>query len=447
MLLRQVFVLLLAGVFLFCAGGVVGAADEALNKEAEFAQDKAPGSGKDAEQTKGTESKEKEEVSEEHESKTEERRPHLPEIKEELKEKEAFEIHGGLVGFVQGGTAGLIDGEKIGDPAGGGIAADLQLTYMPPLTVFRTGRFFVRMHAGAGKGADKDLGDRLFANLNTIADNSDVLEKDSDKAFWLPEAYYAHEFLEGKFTFAIGKTEPAVFVDDNAFANNPNSQFVGKPFVNNPVFDSEDEYAPIVAASFSPIESISITVLAVSSSYPNASDERMQKSVYDSIFDQPLVAAQLGYSPKFGELQGNYRVYFWDATYDHVNSAGDTSSHGWGVGLSLDQQVTDWLGLFARLAYSDKNAFDVDWYWSAGANLKGIIPSREKDELGIGLAGLKGTVGPDNDGTELHTEAYYRIYLAENLAVSPDFQYVVNPLGNSHNDDVFAAMLRVEVSF
>jgi hypothetical protein len=45
-----------------------------------------------------------------------------------------------------------------------------------------------------------------------------------------------------------------------------------------------------------------------------------------------------------------------------------------GVGLSLGQQVTEWLGLFARIAYSDKNAYSVVWFWSAGANLKGLIP-------------------------------------------------------------------------
>jgi hypothetical protein len=39
-------------------------------------------------------------------SKTEERKPHLSEIKEEIEEKKNFEIHGGLVGLYQGGSAG-----------------------------------------------------------------------------------------------------------------------------------------------------------------------------------------------------------------------------------------------------------------------------------------------------------------------------------------------------
>jgi hypothetical protein len=440
MVQKKVFMLWVAGVFLCCVGGVVNAADEKLPGNAQLAQTKTTESGTNLAQTEETQSGEGA-----YASRTIE--PELPEIKKEVEEKPIFELHGGLVGFFQFGTAGTIEGENLGDPAYPGIAADLEMTYRPPLPMFQNGRFFVRAHDGAGKGADKELGDKLFANLKTIADDSDLLDPDFDEVFWLPEVYYAHEFFDGKLTVIAGKTEPLVFIDNNAFANDPNSQFVGKPFVNNPVLDSEDQYAPIMAASFSPIESLSITALGVSSSYPNAPDERLQKSVYDSIFDQPLVAAQLAYSPKFGELQGNYRAYYWNATYDHVNSAGDTSSEGWGVGFSLDQQVTDWLGLFARLGYSDQNAYDVDWFWSAGANLKGIIPSRDKDDLGVGVAGLLGTVGPDNDGTELHTEAYYRITLSENFALTPDLQYVAYPQGNSHNDGVFVAMLRFEAAF
>ena len=447
MIMKQVLVWLVAGIFFLNVGSVVKAADEKLKEGSEVIQETAADEGTNAAQLKDTDVKQKEELSEEQESKTEERKPHLSEIKEEIEEKKNFEIHGGLVGFYQGGSAGNIEGENVGDPSQPGIVGDLQMTFRPPVAFFENGKFFVRLHAGKGKGADDKLGDKLFANLNTIADNSDDLQTDFDKAFWLAEAYYAHELFDGKLTFVVGKTEPVVFIDNNAFANNPSSQFVGKPFVNNPILNGEDQLAPIVAASISPIDSISITALAVSSSFPYTPDETMQKGIYDRVFDQPLFAAQFAYSPKFGEMKGNYRLYFWDATYDHINGAGDTSSDGLGVGLSLDQQVTEWLGLFARIAYSDKNAYDVDWFWSAGANLKGLIPSRDKDELGIGIAGLKGTVGPDNDGTEFHTEVYYRIVLTENFAVSPDIQYVTNPLGNNHNDGVFAGMVRVEFSF
>jgi carbohydrate-selective porin OprB len=163
--------------------------------------------------------------------------------------------------------------------------------------------------------------------------------------------------------------------------------------------------------------------------------------------DQPMAAVQLTYSPKFGDMQGNYRVYYWNATYHHENSGGATSPDGSGVGVSFDQMITQTFGSFARASYSNKNAYDTDWFWSIGANLKGLIPSRKNDELGIGIASLKGTVGPNNLDSEFHFETYYRIYLTKNFAVSPDIQYVANPKGNTHNEGVFAGMARVTFSF
>ena len=361
-------------------------------------------------------------------------------------EKYGFEIHGSAVGFGQGGTFGSIEGERIGDSSAGGIAFDLEIGYTPPVPFLENGKFFIHAHAGEGKGSDVNMEDGLFANLNTIADNSGDLQLPKDKAFWLQEAYYEHSFCGGKLAFVVGKTETFGFVDDNAFANDANVQFVGKALVNNPVLDSENEFAPLIAATFSPVESVSFSALAVSSSRPNM-EEDLQKTVYSRIFDEPMVAAQLRFSPKFGNLQGNYRVYFFDAMYDHSNSAGDFNKDGWGVGVSFDQQVTQCLGLFARLAYSDRDAYDVDWFWSAGANLKGLIASRPDDELGIGIAGVKGHIEPDNDGTEFHAEAYYRIALNEHVALTPDLQWVVNPVGNGDNDAVFAGMIRVELSF
>ncbi len=373
------------------------------------------------------------------------RKPPMLEIKKVEKE---FEVHGALVGFYQGSTTAKIDGQDVNadNGSGFGAAADLQMTYRPTVSFFENSFFFVRVLPGTGKGADQHVGAKLFANLNSIADYSDALQTNFDNVFWLNEAYYVHTFADGKLAVGFGKAEPFVVIDDNAFANNPYSQFVGKPFVNNPVLNSEDQTAPIVGAKFTPIESISIAALGVSSSYPNApvSD---QKSIYSRIADQPLVAVQLTYSPKFGELQGNYRVYYWNATYPHKNSGGATSPDGSGVGVSFDQMITETLGLFARVAYSDKHAYDTDWFWSVGTNLKGLIPSRQNDELGIGIAELKGTVGPDNLGSEFHFETYYRIYLMKYFAVSPDIQYVANPLGNTHNGGVVAGMIRLESSF
>ena len=450
MALKKIFILMISVLFLSPVASVALAAEEAQQKEPGTVQEEIAGSGMSLEQPREVDAEQNaESVLKGSNTGTEGRVEHRPEVEKEVAGKKPLDIDGGLVGFYQGGAAGKIEGNDMdmNNSAGFGIVADLQMTYGPPVPLLEHGRLFMHVHAGEGLGADGALGGKLFANLNAMADNSNSLQTNYDKVYWLEEAYYAHEFYEGKLTFFVGKTSPVIFIDTNAFANDPYNQFVGRLFVDNPVFDSEAEFAPIVAASFSPAAGINITALGVSSSYPDAPSKEEQKSIYSQIFVQPFAAVQLTYSPKFGGLQGNYRTYYWNASYPHINSAGDTSSNGWGLGLSFDQRITESLGLFARFAYSSRDAYDTDWFWSVGANLKGIIPSRDKDELGIGIAGVKGTVAPNNDGTELHTELYYRVYLTEHFAVSPDIQYVANPLGNARNSNVFAGMVRTQFSF
>lgn len=212
-----------------------------------------------------------------------------------------------------------------------GFAADFSAAYRPGIGIFENSRLFTRVHVGEGRSADRHLGDNLFANLNTIADNSEIYIEDDDAIAWLPELYLAHEFFDGRLTLVAGKTEALVFIDDNEFANNPYAQFVGKAFVNNPILDAENEFAPIAAATLSPVESFSVSALAVSSSRPGGI-EGIRKSVYDKIFDKPMYAAQAAWSPKYQGLQGNYRVYFWNAPYSHVKSTGRGGSRRLGGG-------------------------------------------------------------------------------------------------------------------
>jgi carbohydrate-selective porin OprB len=373
----------------------------------------------------------------------------LEAIKKGLEERfGTLAIHGSVVGYWQGANEPEIGGEEFRSSNGAGYTADLELTFRPT----ERGEFFMRLHAGEGDGADKDLksAGALFANLNTLDDDNP-----EGQFMDLLEAFYTQRFLEGKGYVSIGKTHSAVFIDNNAYANDEKTQFVGKPFVNNPVLNSEDEYAPLVAIGVSPLENLSLVGLVISSSHGG------DKSVWNNVQDQPFLAAQLTFSPKIGDRPGHYRVYAWDATYDHPDLTDpDTEKPGWGLGLSLEQEISEQAGVFARFAYNNKEVYPVEWFWSAGTHLKGLLHGRDEDELGVGIAGLiansnlnKATADTgflltgDNEGTEYHLEAYYRIRISEYLSVTPDVQYVIDPLGNSHNDDVFAAMLRAHLSF
>ena len=384
------------------------------------------------------------------EKKLKEREAQEAELKEKLETREkaidliteklgTLSIHGGVVGYYQGASKAKIGGESFPNPDGAGYVADLELSFEP----VENGEFYLRLHAGEGDGADRELEEAgaLFADLNTMNDDNP-----GDGDFDLLECYYTHSFLDDRFFLSIGKTEPVVFIDDNEFANDEVGQFVGKPFVNDPVLDSEDEFGPLMAVGFRPSDRFCIVALIQSSSHPLGT-EAEQKDIWEDIFEKPLFAGQLTYSPEINGLKGNYRLYGWVQTYDHPEIDSADTDEGWGIGISVDQKISKKVGLFGRFGYHNEEVYEVPWFWSLGANITGLIPSRANDEIGFGVAGLKANDDLPEDDTEFHLEGYYKLVLSDHFALTSDFQYVVNPLGDSSNDDVFAGMLKAEFSF
>ncbi len=369
-----------------------------------------------------------------------------------------LEIHGGAILYYQDSRTDELDGAKADSPSGAGFSADLELTWKPALPVVEDGAFYVRIHAGDGTGADRggqpnNPVNVLLANLNTIADDN---TGGNDTGLDLVEAHYTHEFFDQTLSLTGGKAKSLMFLDGNAFANNEKQQFVGKAFVNNTVLDSESEYTPTIGGEYKPMELLAFSVVGTSTSRPYVEGtplENTAKSKYDNVFSTPFIGGQLTVSPKFGELEGNYRFYGWYAGYNHSKLDSDRNpidgkrDKGWGLGVSADQQITPMIGLFGRFGWNNEDVYVVQWEASGGLNLKGLIPGREEDNLGVGFAALTPGDRYDQNDPEYHLEVYYRIAMTENLAFTPDLQYVWNPGGNSDNDGVFAGMVRAEFGF
>ncbi|MEW6442471.1 MAG: carbohydrate porin [bacterium] len=363
----------------------------------------------------------------------------LEAIRELILERVGLSLHGGVLGYYQGTNGVDIDHREFDNPDGAGFAADLELGFSP----IPGGEVLLRIHAGEGDGADRFLepAGALLADLNTINDDNP-----GDDGLKLLEAFYTQALFEGRLLFSVGKTEPLLFLDENAFANDEYAQFVGKPFVNNPVLDSEDEYAPLMALRVRFIEEVTCTLVGQSSTRPLLEGDQ-QKSAYEKIFNKPFVGGQIEAASGLGGLEGHYRLYAWFQTYRHPRLAGSGSEEGWGVGFSLDQQILERVGLFARLGCQNDEVYEVPWFWSAGTSVQGLFAGRPEDVLGMGIAGLKANEDLQDDGTELHLEAYWRFAWGEHFALSPDIQYVLAPLGDGDNDGVVAGMIRGEAYF
>ena len=350
-----------------------------------------------------------------------------------------FSFHGNLVGYYQDASKATIEGTPLKNSDGVGYVGNLEIFFQP----MHNGELYLRVHSGEGNGADRDMeqAGAFFADLNTLNDDNT-----GDGDFDLLELYYTHRLFNDRLTFTIGKTEPVAFIDDNKFANCELGQFVGKPFVNDPVLDSENEFGPLVALGFSFSDQFFLVALAQSSSRPLAESDK-KKEVENDVFERPFFATQAVYSPVINGFEGNYRLYGWIQTYDHPELTGNKVDKGWGLGLSIDQKVHEKVNLFGRFGYHDDKVYEVPWSWSVGTNIVGIIPTRNEDEVGFGVAGLIPNNDLPTDDLEYHFEAYYKIVLNKYFALTVDLQSIANPLGNNRNDDVFAGMLKGVIFF
>jgi porin len=108
------------------------------------------------------------------------------------------------------------------------------------------------------------------------------------------------------------------------------------------------------------------------------------------------------------------------------------------------------IAIAARYGHADGEVNKIEDFWAVGTQCTGLIPGRDKDQLGIGvgqgiLADEYARVHPGADRETVY-EIYYAITVAPWLIISPDLQYITNVGGDSDDGDAFVAGLRIKMS-
>ncbi len=305
------------------------------------------------------------------------------------------------------------------------------------------GLAFLHLETGAGAGVENEL--QVFSNVNRDADNS-------DNSVSVTEVWYEHYFKALPLTLTFGKIDPTAYLDTNEYANDECTQFLGHIFRNSPVMEFPDDNAAGIRVAINPADFLGIEFAAMDA---NAD--------WEDVLDNMFLAGQLNFKPKLLERPGNYRVYGWLNDKDHIkwDDALKTKEKSYGFGLSLDQEITDVFGAFARYGwqnpevYADGSEFSLEQSWSAGIRLAGNLWGRNDDIFAIAF----GQVMPSDDykkandlkaKTESHLEAYYNIKVNDHLSVSPDIQVIWDPYGgDATNGDktIFVGGVRAQVDF
>ncbi len=154
---------------------------------------------------------------------------------------------------------------------------------------------------------------------------------------------------------------------------------------------------------------------------------------------------------------------------DALYAVRNTEKIKYGVGLNVEQEISDSTGFFMRVMKADgrteTHAFtEVDGSFSAGLSIKGAAWERSEDTLGLSL--MRNTISEERRRVleaggisffigdsklryrpENIFEGYYSVNLARDIWLTADYQRIVNPAYNADRGpiDVYAVRLHLEI--
>jgi len=244
-------------------------------------------------------------------------------------------------------------------------------------------------------------------------------------------AWYKHTFMISEntsFGLTAGIIDATEYVDDNTFANDEVSQFMNEIFVNNTLFVPPSYDAGIVGElEFAENWSLKGTWMNSKNVDRTVEEENGLDRTYN------YYAGQLEFHPKLAYGQGNYRLMAYATSNDFADSDGTGTKNIHGLNLSLDQELGETFGMFARFAWQDDDAgVDHDEFYTSGLWVNGSLWGRPNDEAGFGYAYLEGTNDSINDTDAL--EGYIKFQLFDHADISFDVQYVDQETDNEEDD-------------
>lgn len=285
----------------------------------------------------------------------------------------------------------------------------------------------------------------------------------NEPKFNLVEAWYWTSFpypdaKDRRVELTIGKMDPTAFFDANAVANSETSQFIADIFVNNLALEfggDANSYGPGLSMGyrFTSIYNKGLKVAGRVGLFEGDGD-------FKDVFDRPFLIAELDiWRPYYG-LNGNYRLYGWTNQNKHTDlldsSQDDISNQG--LGLSIDQQLSNDITLFVRYGVQDKDVSKFDQVLTIGGQIIGNSWRRANDRIGVALGAShvsdkfqEASLTLDRYEAaadyESYIEVYYRYWANKNLSISPDLQVIINPGGDEEKDNILIYGARMQITF
>ena len=317
-------------------------------------------------------------------------------------------------------------------------------------------------------------------NLSRVFIRQTVGFGGEDEAVEDDELHLAGRQDVSRLTFTLGKFSVKDIFDNNAYANDPRTQFMNWSFMANEPWDypadslgyttglAMELNQPHWAARYGffqvPRESNGV---AQDSHYLRAWGMVAEAEHRHTLNDHPGVVRLLAYLNQAN--MGSYQ-----ATVDNPALGADITltreyRHKFGFGINIEQELVKNVGAFARAGWSDgrNEAWmfsDVDRAATVGLSINGDFWHRKNDTVGVAAAlnaishvhqeflaaGGTGILAGDGNltyGFEELMETYYDFQIWEKLHGTVDYQFINHPAFNRDRGPVSVFTLRLHWSF
>src|SRR5580765_5830507 len=185
------------------------------------------------------------------------------------------------------------------------------------------------------------------------------------------EAWLRTELFSQKLAISAGRLDLTNYFDRNAAANDETSQFISDALVNNPMLGLAANGAGVVGV----FDAKNGFAFKAGLQQSNTDATNLSESLY--------TLAEVDYLTRIPGLPvGNYRLWF--------RNDNSTTRNRNGVGVSIDQKLTNVFGLFGRWGSAETDPADRagtmvrDQFWSAGLAIQNGAVLNPLDYWGVG---------------------------------------------------------------
>ncbi|UCD34719.1 MAG: carbohydrate porin [Nitrospiraceae bacterium] len=244
--------------------------------------------------------------------------------------------------------------------------------------------------------------------------------------------YWQQKFRNGRLSFIAGKVDPTDYLDIYGMIN-PLTAFTNLMFSTNPTIASPNQG---LGAALGVMATNNIYVVGgLSDANGDPTDEG-----FDTFFDESeyFTQVEVGWVSSFERRYfDNIHLTFW-----HVDEREQAQTpDDWGLAFSAAKFIDDQWMPFFRAGFSDDEAALLEGMVSVGV---GRYFAEQRDLLGLGLGwGKPSAAGLDEQWT---AELFYRVQIAQNLAITPDVQLIIDPALNPDDDTIWVFGLRARLT-